>query len=204
MLDTELIAAGLLRHGAAIPLFAAACGGASAAWLGRTIAVYQDQRSPKYVLVVGGDVLAMVAVIGSLVLLHSRSEIIKLGPEILTFSTLIQVILALIAFKLSADIVWTRPGNGRQSGQQTSSRNLTGFSGVAASTAERRLMPSTLTRQDRAKIVALGRQQYESLRAKLERAHSGQRVAISVKTGRFTTEVKGPAFTAFSKSLADD
>lgn len=221
IMGAESVVIAVLPYATAIPIALAVCGGITTEKLRRAVIRREGERdvvrvffhainsrnwrTARDVGVVCGDFAAMITLFLMVaVSLHDGAT----RPEsMLLFGAMIlQGGLALMAYKFSRDIISHRPENGREPGERLHSWNQSGSLAVSSSTAEKQPMSrsQSLTRQERAEFVELGVRHYQSLRPEIERSHRGEYIAISVKTGKYTTTEDDAKLKAFADSLGPD
>ena len=212
--------ASLTLYVMAIPILFAVCGGISTVKLSRAAvhraaergvipalskAFHQGHwRTTRDFAIAGFNLLAMITVGLTVVWTFSGGAT---PPErmALLLATIFQGGIALMAFSYARETISDRPEHGHKLGD-FDSWNQSGGCVVSSSAAEKEPMPrkKPLTRQERTRFVELGIQQYESLRAELQRTHPGEYVAISVNTGRYETTDDDAKLKEFADKLASD
>jgi hypothetical protein len=218
-MGTESVAS-LIPYATAIPILLAVCGGISTAKLGRAAvhreaerglfrafskAIHQRHwRTTRDFTVAGFNLLAMVTV-GLTVAWIWHGDATPPEAWALLLATIFQGGIALMAFSYGRETISGRPEQSRKLGD-FDSWNQSGGCVVSSSTAENEPMSrkQPLTRQERAQFVELGLKRYESLRTELERTHLGEYVAISIKTGKYTTTEDDAKLKEFADKLGPD
>jgi len=167
-----------------------------------------DHRTGRYAWFVAGDVLVMVGIISLVSVVFLRGSETRIEGALLWGASSAQSILALIVYLLSRGTISDQwPTGGLMPGERPDFRSVSADRSVSLGrTAEKQPVDRKrpLTRQERAQFIERGAEIYESLRPGIERMHRGEYIAISVRTGKFTTTEDDAKLKSFAESLDRD
>jgi hypothetical protein len=224
-MSTDHLASAALYFAAGIPIAFVIGGGITTTELGKALITSQrslggvfragcsrDRQLKNALLVVIANLAAMTAVLWLEIVLFARSGPTRATTVGLVIMTAVQGGLALMAHLRSYDIVSHQRSdlNDPNPGARQHSRGNRSGRGVDASELKEKHMPRPsdpeveLTRKERAEFIQRGMKHYEALRSKLEQEHRGEYIAISVKTGRYTTTRDDAKLKVFADSLSPD